>query len=696
MPWVNVFLARYAPLLVGGVVVLLLVLLLLAQRMFPSFELVERMEWMTYDWRVHSALEHPLPVSDRLGFVVLDNATLLELNKNFGYQWPLPRMLYGQLVKELFDQGAKAVAFDIFFQDRQRDIKEDRLKEADGTELSADEFFARCIERAGNVILSAPPGGPGGGLDFPAPLFLEKAEAVGHAAGAADEDGVLRRVPPFVDDPVHGRVWQFAILLAARQLKLDLSRAVVQPERIIIPDSLGGSRIIPLDDRGNMLVDWSLKLGDKRLRGQNLLSVLRSYHRRAEGDKPVKAPWQDRLVIVGSIGSANNIRDRGATPIAKDGELFSVHLNVANSILMDRFVRRPSLWLQMLLVVGVSVVSGLLSWRLRVLWATLAVACLAAGYIAWAWWLYVAHRVWLPIVVPVAGSLIMTHASMAVFRLLLERHHRHHVRSLFGRIVSPNIVEMLVHQPQVSWKPTRRMMTVFFSDIRGFTEFTDRRRNEAESRVEKFGLTGDRAQAEFDKAAAETMDTVNLYLTAVVDCVTRHDGTLDKYIGDSVMAFWGAPLPNPRHAAGAVRAAMDAQRAVASLNSERAAENQRRLAINPERSLRGEAPLDPLELLQIGIGVNSGIMTVGFMGSEDHLSNFTVFGEGVNLASRFQALADSGIIIAGELTQREAVRQEPGLAPSFVSQDLTTVRGIAQPVATYRVLWTSSDTDRKI
>lgn len=688
MRFVNLVLARFAPLLIGGVVVALLVAVLLVQRLVPAFDLVERIEWITYDWRVRSALKHPLPISDRLGFVVLDDATLEELNSRFGYQWPLPRKLYGHLVQELADQGAKAVAFDIFFQDRQRDIREDRIRDAGGMEVSSDEYFAARMEKAGNVILGVPPGGRGRRLAFPAELFGRKAAALGHAVGNSDRDGVLRRVPPFIDDPERGRVWQMDIVLASRDLGLDLSRAVVERGRIVIPDGLGGGLEMPLDEGGNLIIDWSVPLNDKRLRGQTLLNVLASFARRAAG-KEVKAVWSERLVVVGSIGGGNNISDRGATPIARDGQLFATHLNIANSMLMNRFVKRPSFGVQLLLLVGVSLVAGVVSWRLRALWATTAILCLAAGYVAGAWWIYLAHRIWMPVVLPVAGALIMTHASMVVFRLLLERHHRQHVKSLFGRLVSPNIVELLVHQPLASWKPTRRMMTVFFSDIRGFTEFTDRRRGEAEERVTRLGLTGERAQAEVDRAAAETMDTVNLYLTAVVECVTRHDGTLDKYIGDSVMAFWGAPLPNPRHAAAAVRAAMDAQRAVARLNAARAAENQGRLTLNAERALRGEDPLPPLELLQIGIGLNSGVVTVGFMGSEDHLSNFTVFGDGVNLASRFQSLAGAGVIVAGESTQREAVRQEPALAGCFVSQDLTTVKGVAQPVATFRILWTT-------
>ena len=284
---------------------------------------------------------------------------------------------------------------------------------------------------------------------------------------------------------------------------------------------------------------------------------------------------------------------------------------------------------------------------------------------------------------------------MVAFRLVLERHHRHRVKSLFGKIVSPNIIELLLEQPQASWEPSRRMMTVFFADIRGFTGFTDRSRAEAETRVEKLGLAGDKAGKELDKAAAETMETINLYLSAVVESVKKHDGTLDKYIGDSVMAFWGAPLPNEHHAAAAVRAAVDAQRAVARLNASRAAENQRREHANSDRVQCGEYPLPSLELLKIAVGVNTGMMTVGFMGSQDHLSNFTAFGREVNVASRLQGLAGPGVIMVGELTGHEAKRQDPSLASILATQSLISIKGIAQPVAAFRVVWATPGPDEK-
>src|SRR5690606_4772821 len=119
----------------------------------------------------------------------------------------------------------------------------------------------------------------------------------------------------------------------------------------------------------------------------------------------------------------------------------------------------------------------------------------------------------------------------------------------------------------------RRKMTVFFADVRGFTEFTDSTQQTAEDYISKTNLSDSEAQSYFDKIAAEQLTTVNLYLATIADTIKAHQGTLDKYMGDCVMAFWGAPILNEKHALCCVRAAIDCQRALYSLNQQRFAAN---------------------------------------------------------------------------------------------------------------------------
>src|SRR5439155_2277389 len=138
------------------------------------------------------------------------------------------------------------------------------------------------------------------------------------------------------------------------------------------------------------------------------------------------------------------------------------------------------------------------------------------------------------------------------------------------------------------------------------------------------------------------LSTVNVYLGLVADIIIKQDGTLDKFIGDCVMAFWGAPTPNPKHALACVRTAIEAQRAVHDLNEQRVAENRRRELENKARVSAGLKPRPILPVLLLGSGINTGIATAGLMGSQAEQKNYTVFGREVNLASRLESLSGHG------------------------------------------------------
>ena len=153
------------------------------------------------------------------------------------------------------------------------------------------------------------------------------------------------------------------------------------------------------------------------------------------------------------------------------------------------------------------------------------------------------------------------------------------------------------------------------------------------------------------------------------------------------MAFWGAPLSNPRHALDAVLAALDAQWAIHYLNEARTAETAKREAENPGRIARGELPLPPLPVLTLGSGLNTGDMIVGFMGSEAHIRNYTVFGRDVNLASRLEGASGHARILIGEATYADIRRDAPELAESFKALPPVTVKGFRQPVRVYEVPW---------
>jgi len=227
---------------------------------------------------------------------------------------------------------------------------------------------------------------------------------------------------------------------------------------------------------------------------------------------------------------------------------------------------------------------------------------------------------------------------------------------------------------------------VLFADIRGFTEMTDLGREKAEEYIRENGLTGAEAEAVRDAQARDTLDTVNRYLTIVAEAVLKHKGTIDKFIGDCVMAFWGAPIANSKHALCCVQAAMEAQRAIYKLNQEREAENQRREAENVKLAAEGKPVLALLPTLVLGSGINTGVVTVGLMGSEQML-NYTVFGRDVNLASRLESVSGRGRIIISEATLAEMIQDDPSLALSCKELPPEKVKGFRVPVKIYEVPW---------
>ena len=216
---------------------------------------------------------------------------------------------------------------------------------------------------------------------------------------------------------------------------------------------------------------------------------------------------------------------------------------------------------------------------------------------------------------------------------------------------------------------------------------TDLSQVKAEEYVARNNLAGEAAEKFYDEQAREVLSTVNLYLSSIADMVKKHNGTLDKYIGDCVMAFWGEPTPNERHALECVRSAIDSQRAIAELNEKRILENQRLELENQKAIQEGRPPLPLLSVLSLGSGINTGVMTVGLMGSDAHIYNYTVFGREVNLASRLEGVSGRGRIIISESTFADLQRDDPALAATCVEQPPVMVKGISKLVKNYVVPW---------
>jgi class 3 adenylate cyclase/CHASE2 domain-containing sensor protein len=716
----------------------------------PAFP--ERLERMTYDIRVREAQKYPAPAATNLAFVSLEESSIAAVQTNaFGYRFGLywPRQVYGRVVEELAAQGANAVAFDVLFGELRPDHPPVEL--ADGQLIESDDFFARQMRRANNVFLAVTPDvtppklfatnalalgdisterDPDGilrrvrafrdvrqwhpiirlfaadpeisaDLDHasfaPGKILLPQTGTTNLITVPVDADNnfsladfVGDKLPPGLPPKAPAfttrRIWHMGVVIAARELGLDLDHARVDLPggKITLSGANGVQRIIPVDSQGCFWVNWGLKL-----RRTPIETVLRQDHQRLLGvTNGLRDDFRGKIVIIGSAAQGNDLTDRGATPLENDTLLVSKHWNVASSIITGSFIYRLPESMELALLVVLAALSAFLTWQLRAVAASLSVLLLLVGYTALAFALFIKFRWWLPLIYPLGGAVILQHFALVTHRMIFEESEKRRIRSVFSRVVSPNVVNELLSSKDIrALSGARREVSVFFADIRGFTTLTDQAQEQIEDYVRHSDVDLVTAEEYFEASAREMLETVNLYLAAVANVIKHQGGTLDKYIGDCVMAFWNAPTPNEKHALACVRAAIAAQRAIFALNEERQAQGQAREAENRARVSAGLPPRPPLVALQLGTGINTGPVTVGYMGSDQHIVNYTVFGREVNLASRLEGESGSGRIIISDTTYNHLLRHSPELASTCRELFPVKPKGFQNPVRIYEVPW---------
>lgn len=492
------------------------------------------------------------------------------------------------------------------------------------------------------------------------------------------------------------RAWSLGLILAARQLKIDLKDATIEPHRIVLHGKNGFTRVIPLQSDGSFYIEWSLPVNDPRLTFASFDDVLACRVKRDRGESVPKEwdeKFQNKLIIIGSTATGNDLTDRGATSLNSSTFLVSKHWNIANSIITGRFVSTTATGMKLVIIVLMGALASVITWRIkRPFHGLMLFICVAAAYVAAAIVLYLQYRLWIPIILPVFFSGLVTTGMTLAYRVLVEQTERQRIKTVFSKVVSPVIVNELLKTEGVRVDGVRRRITVYFADVRGFTELTDTVQQQADAYLRDHKLSPEEAEAYLSEQARETLNTVSTYLSIIADTIKHRNGTFDKYIGDCVMAFWGAPISNPRHAADCVLAAIDAQRGLAALNQQRKAENERRTQENVQRSATNLPALPMLPILSMGSGINTGVAVVGEMGSAEQ-TNYTVFGREVNLASRLEGVSGHGRIIIGESTYLDLKQYEPALAATCIELPPKEVKGFRTAVKIYEVPWKTSETD---
>jgi class 3 adenylate cyclase/CHASE2 domain-containing sensor protein len=660
----------------------------------------------------------------------------------FGLLWP--RQVYGRLIDELSTEGAKVVGFDVLFGELRPDnptvqmadgtfMESDNyfaaeMKQASNViiaitpQISLPDLFVTNAFALGDISTEKDSDGvlrrvkafrvyrfwhpyiqdaaSEFNLDLdraivgPGKIVLPQIDSTNVVEIPIDSQtnfsssDFFDKLPPGV--PAHARaftdeiIWHMGIVLAAQQLGLDLNKAQfdLPHGKIVLRGPNGVERTIPVDRNGYFYVDWRITTANPRLLQVPIEKLLWQEKQRLEGQtNGLSDAFRNKLVVVGSAVQGNDMTDQGATPLERNTLLVSTHWNVANSVIINQFIYRLPTSAELALIVIMGALTALFTLGSRsVIFGLAAVVLLILVYTAAVFYAFVHYRWWLPLVFPGGGAVLVQYVCLATWRVVFEEGEKRRVKSIFSKMLSPDVVNELLRAEKLSLGGARREVTVFFADVRGFTALTDEAQERSAKFVQERRLDAKAAEAHSDESARETLNTINTYLGLVADTVIVGGGTLDKYIGDCVMAFWGAPVANPKHAVGCVRAAIEAQRGIHHVNQQRRAENERRTVDNAASAASGEMGKSLLPILTLGCGINTGVVDVGLMGSETHQYNYTIFGREVNLASRLEGVSGSARIIIGAATYRHLLRDDPALAATCVELPPVKVKGILDAV----------------
>ena len=627
------------------------VMLLLA---FIGPEVLLRLENASLDGRF--VMRGSRSAGSDIVLVAVDEPSLHEVGR-----WPWPRDTQARLVQAISADGAKVIGLDIIYAEPEsteaRRVLDDvhRAAMAPGaaspalrgllehtlSRVDTDAQFADSLRVAGNTILTLPfvvpesgrpdklndslpvtemtsvpehvkrsafvlirhsSGGPAlepyTAVDHHAPLktFAQEAVGLGHVYSLPDQDGMTR--------------YEYLVIRYGDEyypsFSLEMARAYLNVHRDRMAFMLGegvqlGDRFIPTDQKARMLVNY---LGPERhFRYISATDVLQQ--------RVPHGTFRDKIVIVGT--AALGTYDQKATPFSANVPGIEKNASVVDNILRGTFVRKPwwSRPLDLAMILGLGLGLGYALRRMRAVPAALLTGGVGLAYAVAAHMVFVSYGLWLDMVAPML-TIVAIFICMTVLRFMIEERQAKEVRTLFSSYVSPQIVDELIKDPgKATIGGDRRELTMLFSDVVGFTSFSEQHTAEA------------------------VVAQLNEYLEAMTDVIFRWNGTLDKFVGDSIVVFWNAPIEQPDHVELAVKCALNMRKRLDELQGKWKAE--------------GRTPFEH------GIGINTGVAVVGNIGAQGKKMDYTMIGDYVNLTARVEGLTrhfSTGIV----LTEYTAVR----------------------------------------
>ncbi|TXH71467.1 MAG: adenylate/guanylate cyclase domain-containing protein [Thiothrix sp.] len=628
----------------------------------------QRLEALAYDLRMRLTVQETVQSNPPILIVDIDERSLLAEG-----QWPWSRYKLAKLVEQLHTAGAAVIAFDMTFPEPELNPL-DEIKERLGsdftlapdlssqyTRLDGDAHFAQAMQGR-NVVL--------GSLFHQTDSFqkgsLQKtavtwsAQAIpntallmhGYTANLSklteaaslsgflnifpDDDGVIRSAPLVME--FNQQLYPSLALQAVRQYldeanqSINLLTAKVGEFEVITQLEFAG-KVIRTDASGQITIPFLGQSGQfKFISATDILQ------------QPVSAQFTDAIVLIGT--SAKGLADLRSTPFQPGFPGVEAQATLIYALLNPALIPVVPEWLDAFVVLELLFLGFAMLWFYpylqpygMLIFGTV-LGFLVIGLNTWLW--SIAHLN-TPLLPPLLLVLVMS-LLFGLERLINEHQQRQRIQDMFGQYVPAEHIDQLLTNRRLnaSMQGERREMTVLFSDIRQFTPLAEQL---STTQVQRF---------------------LNAYLTPLTSIIFQHQGTVDKYVGDMIMAFWGAPLPDTAHAEHAVLAALAMQQALDTMQP-------------PFAELGLQQPL------KAGIGVHSGEMTVGDMGSA-YRRAYTVLGDAVNLGARLQELTKYYQVYT--LTSLETVNQCPDL--SFQLIDYARVRGRQEPVMIYQPLGKSS------
>ncbi len=634
--------------LVGGTVFLLALVL-------QWSGLLTIAELKTLDHRFHRYADSTKAGND-IVLVAVDEASL----EAYG-RWPWPRDRHGYVVHYLKQAGAKAVVFDILF------------LEPDSAAEEFDEVFAEEMRAAGNVYLpflmqdqqwpsvdsTVSPAkrqdlSPEilkkttialddqdpqpirtlktyAGEKLPIPLLAQAAHGLGYINLSPDIDGTTRRLALLAR--AGNQAFQHLTTAVARDL-LAVDRATLRQKELQL-----GPVTIPLTAEQEMVIDWHGTLENRVYPVYPIGAILRSHTDMLDGKPPLLDPtlFRDKIVFVAT--TAAGTYDLRVTPLSPFAPGVLIHMSALDNILRHRHLQPASSWIFVAATLILTLATAWAFMLIHTQWVKpVAVGSLAIAYYGLAVHAFTSQGLWLDLAIP-EGALAVSFAAAALVEYHTERKQRRQLRAVFDKYMAAEVVDEIMRNPEaIRLGGEKKELSMLFSDVEGFTSISER-------------------------LAPETLvELLNMYLSAMTDVILRHRGNVNKYLGDGIMAIFGAPRGDPNHASLACFAALDSQSVLAKQRERWKAEG------HPEISAR--------------IGINSGWVVVGNMGSQARLE-YTVMGDAVNLASRLESankFYDTRILLGPrtyELAAQDIEAREV---------DCLRVKGKNEPVVVFELL----------